>query len=244
MGTCVRNRRVGGAWVVGTLVEALRSRSLGLGARSSRIVHAGVVAVAAAVMAVAGVGSAVAAPEPDPIPRRWQLAIEPGPLRVATVDVEGQGPKAYFYMTYTVTNTTDQDLLFAPSFDLANDQGDLQRSGRNVPAAVTRELLTRLENPYLEDQISIVGNLLQGEANAKDGLVAWPVETLSASEMSVYAAGFSGETRTVDIRHPRTGQPARHTLRKTLMLRFQTPGELRDQGSRPLEMTERRWILR
>ena len=70
MGTCVRNRRVGGAWVVGPMVEALRSRSLGLGARSSRIVHAGVVAVAAAVLAVAGVGSAVAAPEPDPIPRR------------------------------------------------------------------------------------------------------------------------------------------------------------------------------
>lgn len=27
------------------------------------------------------------APEPDPVPRRWQLAIEPGPLRVVSIDL-------------------------------------------------------------------------------------------------------------------------------------------------------------
>ncbi len=69
------------------------------------------------------------APEPDPIPRRWQLEIQPGPLRIATVDVKDEGPKAYFYMTYKVTNASGGDLLFAPSFDLATDQGDVLRSG-------------------------------------------------------------------------------------------------------------------
>src|SRR5258707_477367 len=67
------------------------------------------------------------APEPDPIPRRWQLSIEPGPLRIATVEVPNEGPKAFFYMTYKVTNTSGGDLLFAPSFDLATNNGDVLR---------------------------------------------------------------------------------------------------------------------
>src|SRR5690242_18478643 len=76
------------------------------------------------------------APEPDPIPRRWELTIEPGPLRIAVVDIPGQGLQNYFYFTYKVTNTSGGDLLFAPSIDLATSTGEVLRSGRDVPAAV------------------------------------------------------------------------------------------------------------
>ena len=41
----------------------------------------------------------LAAPEPDPVPRRWELQIEPGPLRSATIDVPNYGPRKFFYMT-------------------------------------------------------------------------------------------------------------------------------------------------
>jgi hypothetical protein len=183
------------------------------------------------------------APEPDPIPRRWQLQIEPGPLRIATVD-GGQGPMNYFYMTYKVTNTSGGDLLFAPAFDLATDRGDVLRSGRDVPAAVTKTLLESLGNPLLEDQISIVGNLLQGEGNAKEGLVVWPAPSLRLTDLEVYAGGFSGETKAVDTVDSKTGKATRITVRKTLQIRFQPPGNIRDQGSHPFPVIEQHWVMR
>jgi hypothetical protein len=136
--------------------------------------------------------SAFGAPEPAPIPTRWQLDIKTSPLRMALVDTPSGVPSSYFYMTYLVTNNTTTDLLFAPAFELATDEGDLLRSGRNVPFEVTSAIMERLENPLLEDQISIVGNLLRGEENAREGIVIWPIPRHHCNEVIVYAAGFSG----------------------------------------------------
>ncbi len=186
---------------------------------------------------------AVAAPEPDPVPRRWQLTVEPGPLRVASVDVEGQGARMYYYMTYKVTNTSGSDQMFTPAFDLATDMGEVQRGGRDVPAPVVKAILNKLENPLLEDQISVVGMLLQGEENAKEGLVVWPVTNNHVHDMEIYGAGFSGETRTLDTFDPETKGTKRVTLRKTLMVRFQPAGEVRP-GAEPFAVLEQRWIMR
>lgn len=197
--------------------------------------------VLAAAMAIVMPGMA---PEPDPAPRRWQLAIEPGLLRVASIEVAGEGRKSYFYFTYKVTNGSGNDLLFAPSFDLGVDAGAVRRSGRDVPADVTKQILSDLENKDLQDQIGIVGMLPQGEENAKEGVVIWPVNETQLAEVSVYAAGFSGEMRTVATKDPKTGKAGSTTVRKTLMLRFQAPGDLKDIGSNPLTMVEQRWIMR
>ncbi|HYF15949.1 MAG TPA: hypothetical protein VD971_12845 [Phycisphaerales bacterium] len=191
-----------------------------------------------------GGSAAFAAPEPDPVPRRWQLTIEPGPLRIMSVSTPSQGERLYYYMTYKVTNTSGMDLLFTPSFDLATDEGDVLRSGRDVPADVTRFVLDALENPMLEDQISIVGMLLQGEENAKEGLAVWPVVSNHVRELEVYCNGFSGEMRAIDAFDPVSGGSKRVTLRKTLMLRFQPLGEARPMGAEGLPVVEKRWIMR
>ena len=188
-------------------------------------------------------GVALAAPEPDPVPRRWQLTLEPGPLRITSLNVEGVGPRLYYYMTYKVTNTSGQDQMFTPAFELANDMGDVQRGGRDVPAPVTKAVLDMLENPLLEDQISIVGMILQGQENAKEGLVIWPVTNNHVHQLEVYGAGFSGETRTLDTFDPDTKGTKRVTLRKSLMVRYQPMGEVR-QGNEPYPVLESRWILR
>ena len=65
----------------------------------------------------------------------------------------------YFYMTYTVTNNTDQDVLLAPSFELSTETGADVVAGQGVPASVTRELLRRLDNPLLSDQVNMIGVL-------------------------------------------------------------------------------------
>jgi hypothetical protein len=130
------------------------------------------------------------------------------------------------------------------AFDLCNEKGDVLRSGRDVPAAVTKALLEKLDNKFLEDQISIVGMLLQGESNAKEGLVVWPASTLHVSQLDVYGSGFSGETKSVEMQDAKTNKPVKITLRKTLKLSFQPTGDIRDQGSNPIEMKEKRWVMR
>lgn len=190
----------------------------------------------------------MAAPEPSPIPTRWELDIDAGPLRVGTVDVPGVGPRAYFYLTYKVTNNSGEDLYFAPSFELATDDGAVLRSGRGVPLAVVDVLQQRLNNPLLLDQISILGTLRQGEENAREGLVVWPADNMMVDEITVYAAGFSGETRRItppDAAAPSPGQqPEEVVLRKTWMMTHLVPGELTGRGNTPLERTGARWILR
>lgn len=197
----------------------------------------------ACIAAIAAAFGVARPPEPDPVPRRWQVDLQPGALRMASVDI-GDGPKLYYYLTYKVVNTSGGDVLFAPLFEMGTDNGRVLRAGREVPAQVTEELLSRLENPFLEDQISILGLLLQGEENAKEGLVVWPVADMGTDEVAVYGAGFSGETKVITSVDAATGEPKPYTLRKQLMLRYPTPGDLDGKGSDPLEPGEKRWILR
>jgi len=203
---------------------------LGLGTRRMAL---------AALVGAGAVAQTLAAPEPSPVPRRWQLDVRPGELRATVVETEKDGPRAYLYLTYFVMNPTQEDVFFAPTFELATDEGDLVRSGRGVPREVVLELLRRLENPLLEDEVRVIRMLGQGEENAREGLVVWPLETLKADEIRIFAAGFSGETRT--IRRPDTGEEV--TLRKTLMLRYATPGFIPTDNT-PLTRVERRWIMR
>lgn len=184
------------------------------------------------------------APEPDPVPRRWQLDVKLGPLRFASVEVPGSGPQAFFFMTYTVTNASGTDVLLAPAWDLATSDGEVLRSGRNVPASVTRDLLAKLENPYLQDQIDIIGVLMQGEENAKDGLVIWSATDFRLDEIAVYGAGFSGEAKPFEVLNPATGDRDKVLLRKTIMARYQTPGDIERSGSDPFEPYEVRWVMR
>lgn len=183
-------------------------------------------------------------PEPDPLPKRWQLDIEVGPLRVAEVATSESGPQLFYYLTYRVTNNSGQDLTFAPIFELGTDEGELFRAGKDVPRAVREEMLRRLDNPLLEDQIAILGPILQGRENAKDGLVIWPVGDTDVDEIAVYAAGFSGETTTLTFPDPQSGDEKEIVLRKTYMVRYTLPGSLELRGSRPILPREERWIMR
>ena len=59
-------------------------------------------------------------PKPSPYPKSWELDFEHGTPTRVVVQVPGQNvPQAYWYMTYTVTNNTDTEQLFLPSFDMA-----------------------------------------------------------------------------------------------------------------------------
>jgi len=199
------------------------------------------VRLAAVVAALASCGAMLGvAPEPDPVPRRWQLEVTPGMLRVASIDVPGLGERMYLYMEYSVVNNSGTDLLFAPAFELANGEGEILRSGRDVPQAATEVILNSLQNSFAEDQISVIGTLLQGRENGKDGVVIWPVTDTDPERLTIYAAGFSGETATVEP--PNSDQ--RFVLRKTMRLDFDTPGDLAGIRSQEVPVREQSWIMR
>ncbi len=193
----------------------------------------------AVAFAIVAQPTVMAAPEPEPIPRRWQLRVEPGDLRIATVET-ASGPRAYLYMTFKVINASGEDRDFAPSFELATDTGTIRRSGRDVPREVTETLLSKIGSPLVTDETGVQGRLLQGPENAREALVIWPADDLQASEYNVYLIGFSGETKAIS--RPDTGQSV--ILRKTLMLRHEGTGRLDPTSGRPLPRVQERWILR
>lgn len=203
--------------------------------------------LALAALAVAFVSqspAAFAGPEPAPVPKRWQLDAEFGPLRTAVIQTPESGQRAYFYLTYKVTNNSGQDLLFAPSFELATDTGKVRRSGRDVPVAVTRRILDELENPLLLDEVSITDTLLQGKENMKEGLVIWPAEELKLEHVTIYGAGFSGETATLEIPKAGSRDKTKYVLRKTAELVHWAGGEIDPSSSEPLTRLRMRWIMR
>lgn len=193
---------------------------------------------------VSGSVSVSAAPEPSPIPRRWQFDAEFGPLRVVSIPSPEAGPRAYFYLTFKVANNTGHDRLFVPSFELATDSGKVYRSGRDVPVSVTRDILDRLSNPFLEDQITITDTLLQGRENIREGLIVWPAAELKLEQIKVYAGGFSGETATIEIPNAETGEKTKVVLRKTLALVYRPGGEIDPARAGELPLVSKHWIMR
>lgn len=200
------------------------------------------------IVALAGMASLVGmtgmAPEPDPIPRRWELKVDVGALRVTTMEVAGQ-PRAFAYMTYKVTNKSGKDLLFAPSFELSFGGPKAVRAGSDIPAEVTDALLAKIGDPLVQDQIAVIGTLLNGDENARQGLVIWSCENLAPQKLSMYAAGFSGETATVELPSPKDPKvKEKAILRKTLMVQYAQVGEIGGRGDKALDVSEQRWIMR
>lgn len=180
------------------------------------------------------------APQPDALSRRWMLDTTFGPLRVLSVETPA-GPRAFYYMTFKAVNNSGREQVLAPSFELVDGDGVITRAGRDVPSEAVAAAMARLNNPLLQDPISTIGPIGTGIENAKEGLVLFAAEDLTPGPVTVYAAGFSGETALV--RPP--GEGARLViLRRTRELRFHDPGDLGGRRDVPLDLVESGWVMR
>ena len=193
---------------------------------------------AAAALAVLCAGvSAAAYPKPAAMPQKWQLEFEPGPLRLYVDPAENL---VFWYFTYEVTNRTGRDQVWAPSFTLYTDAGEILASGRGVPSRVAAELRDLLGNKFLENQNEIIGEIHHGREHAKEGLVIWPARNLAVNELSLFIAGTSGETARVV--NPITGEHV--TLYKTLHRYYLIPGEAMARGSKQIDLVDEQWVMR
>lgn len=184
------------------------------------------------------------APEPNPVPQRWQFDVYPGQLRFAKFETPDGQLRGYFFLTYRVVNNTREDLLLAPLFELATENGDIVRSGRDVPQSVVKKIMAEVDNPLAQDQISILGTLLQGEENGREGVVIFSDVDNSARDITIYATGFSGETAPYEVKDPKTGKVHKELLRKTLSLQYKLPGDVTGRVNEPLPLFEQRWVMR
>jgi hypothetical protein len=189
--------------------------------------------IATAMAMVVGITTAPAPASAPVSALDWQLDLAPGDLRLYVDPVDG---RRYWYFTYTVTNKTERDLVFAPRIELFMDSGEVLRSGRGVPSRVIGQLKKLLGNPLLEDQNRIIGDLRVGKENARTGIAVWPAEDQDVTEVTLFFQGLSSDRKVVE--HPKTNQPV--SLYRTLRREYIVAGDPEQRGSTPLTLDTRK----
>ena len=198
-------------------------------------------------------GAALAAPTPAlvPGPGTWQLDFElHGDPQLITVMLPGDAqPKRFWYLLYTITNNTGQDVEFFPGFYLFTDTFKMYQSGSKVRQPVFEAIrnLYAQTIPLLEDEDMITGRILVGRDNARDSVAIFEDFDPNAGWAKVFVAGLSNETITVDNPtniDPAANKPKKFLLRKTLMLEYQVAGDRYNLETRVMLYRNRQWIMR
>ena len=194
-------------------------------------------------------------PEPSSYPIAWQLDFTHGmPKRIVVAVPTSPIPQAYWYMTYQVTNNTDREEPFLPSFDLLADDGRVVKSNVDIPQSVFDAIKGHERNKYLEPITAIVGTVRIGPAEARDGVAIWPEPLKRMGHFSVFVTGLSGEA---DIMKMMDGKLQKVTdagqmkdrkdliiFRKTLQIDFFIRGDEVYPGEDEVNTSGEKWIMR
>lgn len=136
----------------------------------------------------------------------------------------------FLYCTYTISNRSGKDRRIAPRWELLDESGHLVLSGQEVPSEITRALMKMLNDPQLVETSAVLGEIGQGEENAKVGIVVFAIEP-DVREFSMFVAGLSSERST--LKNVKTGELS--NARKTFRVDYRVPGERKGfSGELPL----------
>jgi hypothetical protein len=187
-------------------------------------------------------------PKPSPYPITWQFKFEHAIPHRVVVEVPGQSaPVAYWYMTYTVTNNTDQERTYLPVFEMLTNEGKVIRSDDNIPKVVFDKIKDREKKPLLEPWTKVGGELLLGEDQAKDGVAIWQEPTPRMGKFSFFVNGLSGEHVELkddqgNVMKDKDGNPI--ILRKTLKLDYHIRGDEVYPGEDEVDPQPEEWVMR
>src|SRR5262249_14738039 len=147
-------------------------------------------------------------------------------------------PQAFWYMTYTVTNLSNQEQNYLPRFEMLTEDGRVIRSDDHITVEVLESIRRRERNLHLESVVEIAGTLRVGEDQARDGVAIWREPDPRMGRFSIFVAGLSGEavilkdskgepitTSTAD------GQKRPVVLWKTLALDYHMAGDEKFPGN-------------
>jgi hypothetical protein len=147
---------------------------------------------------------------------RWSVDYQPGPFRL----YRAKDDQLYWYATFTLVNRTGKERRLAPRWELLDGAGRITRAGAGVDSTVTRAILRMMNDPSIEEVSDIIGEIGQGEASARTGIVVFAAGPESR-QLSLLVAGLSNERSS--MRDPGSGQQT--PLRKTLRIDYVVPGE-------------------
>jgi hypothetical protein len=177
-------------------------------------------------------------PTPSIVPVSWELNFRHGALERLMMPVNGE-QKAFWYLRYSVINNSGRDVLFTPSFELVAETGEVSEAFKNVPNDVFTRIKELYKNQFLMSPTAIYGRLLQGEDNAKDGVIIFTDIDPEARNFQLFISGLSGET--AEVKNPITGKPV--ILQKTLELDFSLPGQAIGISPRS-ELKATKWVMK
>lgn len=187
------------------------------------------------------------APKPSPYPKSWEFKFTHGPLRRVVVTPPGGTAQGYWYMTYQVTNNSDQERVFLPTFVMMTKDGKLHRSDRSIPAVVFDVIKQREKIRFLEAYPAIAGELRLGEDQARDGVAIWPEPMPEMGTFSVFAENLSGEAiiykdaKGAEVKNAE-GKPV--ILRKTLRINYLIRGDELYPGEDRVVELGKEWVMR
>ena len=186
-------------------------------------------------------------PKPSPYPITWEFKFEHSAPKRIVVDVPGGAAQAFWYMTYKVTNTTEQPRTFLPVFEMLMEDGKVHRSDRNIPYKVFTEIKAREKNKFLEHFTQIGGEVRIGEDEARDGVAIWKEPNPEMGTFSIFLTGLSGEAvrlKDAEGKDVKGADGQSIILRKTLQMNYFVRGDEVYPGQDEVNTRPEAWIMR
>ncbi|MFC1782552.1 hypothetical protein ACFL02_03080 [Planctomycetota bacterium] len=186
-----------------------------------------------------------------PPPGTWllDLQLHGNPQKINVTLPGEKKPRTYWYLLYTVTNNTGQDVNFYPQIDLFTDTFLVYRAENNVRRVVFEAIRKRYATtiPLLEPQNRVTGRLLVGEDNARDSVAIFEDFDPKSNAVKIFIGGLSSEIvkiKTPTILNTQPDKPQETLLRRSLMLEYQVPGDSLNPSARVMLYQKRSWVLR
>jgi hypothetical protein len=220
-----------------------------------KVLLSAAIAMSAILGSTLAVRPAHAFPKPSVYPIAWQLKFKhAAPKRIVVTPSGSNTPVAYWYLTYTVTNLTDTEQRFLPVFEMLTNDGTVIRSDKDVPPAVFDAIKKRERNKSLESSDKIAGRLLIGEDQAREGVAIWKEPQPRMGTFHLFAGGLSGESVYVKdgdvvehidwLKMPEADRKKLTTLRKTLDMTYQVPGDEIRPEEDVVNLVKEEWVMR
>ncbi|MEM8872955.1 MAG: hypothetical protein AAGD32_01740 [Planctomycetota bacterium] len=192
---------------------------------------------------------AQAFPTPSNYPISWELEFDYEDPRRIVVEVPGESePKAFWYMTYRVTNNTDEEQLFLPVFEMLTSSGEVIRSDRGIHPDVFANIKARAGDAFLKESLDLSGStLLIGDDQVQHGVAIWEEPNPELGKFTIFIGGLSGEAApiTKPDGDPLLDDQGRQILLfKTKQIDYRLLGDEIRPGNDPLEKEGESWVMR
>lgn len=186
-------------------------------------------------------------PEPSKYPLSWELKFKHGTPKRIAVTLPDKGTVAFWYLTFTVTNQTDKEQEFLPTFDLVTNEGQVIHSDFAIPEQVFLAIKSAEGNDLLERLPKMAGTIRIGDDQARDGVAIWPEPAPRMGAFSIFVGGLSGEFVVLkdDDGKPKLdaeGNPI--ILRKTLEIDYVIYGDELYPDKDQVHFKGERWVMR